>query len=406
MKQNQSKKDLIFKCKTYGITIFLVIAASITFYFLIDKPNNILGFVSDVFSILSPIITGLIFAFLLNPLMVFYQKYLDKLLSKKSKNPDLSLKFSKYTSISLALLTGILTVTVLIILIIPNLIKSITQLSADLPEKIQTWIVWLDNIIPNNLIDLAQTKITDYLSTWFSEDFFGTVDIAAGYFATGMVSIYNFIFDVLIGLIVSFYILSGKEYFKRILNKILCVFFKKETILNIITIVKDSNRLFANFIVGKLLGAVIMGIMCFIGMTIFKMPYPLLISSIIGVTNVIPYFGPFIGTIPTAFLIFLDTPLTAVYFVIMILVLQQIDCNLIEPRILKESLGISSFWIIFSIMLFGGLYGLAGMLFGAPVFAVIYNIISRFLKKRLERKGLPTNDEAYLDISNIYTEEE
>lgn len=399
---SDKQKELIFKCKSYGITIFLVVAASLTFYFLIDKPDNIIGAVTNVFSILSPVITGIVFAFILNPIMMFYRKYFDKWFCKKTKNKSRSLKISKYLSIILSILTALAIIISIIMLLIPNLIKSITELSYDLPAKFQAGLVWLDAQIPDSVMTIAQDKITAYFNNWVSKDLLGTIDVAAGYFATGMISVFNFFFDFIIGLVVAFYTLSEKEYFKKITNKILCVFFKKNTVLDIVNIARDSNKLFTNFIGGKLLGSMIMGIMCFIGMTIFRMPYALLISSIIAVTNLIPYFGPFLGTIPCAILLLLDKPIIAIYFVILITVLQQIDCNIIEPRILKESLGISSFWIIFSIMLFGGLYGIFGMFFGAPIFAIIYRIISLFLKRKLISKDLPEDDEAYKKIENIY----
>ena len=393
-------KELWHKCLTYGATAFLVIAASITFYFLIDQPSAVLGFIKEIVSILTPIIAGMIIAFLLNPFMLFYEKLFRKIFKNKTK-VEVAVK---YLSITASLISGLLIIAVIFAIIIPNLISSITQLTADLPRKAQSLFVWLGDKIPSDILKTAETRVLNYINTLLSDDLLKSFDFAAGILTSGVVGAYNVFITLVVGIIVSFYILASKNYFKRISQKILCVLFKKNTVLEIVEVSKESHRIFTNFIVGKIIDSLIVGILCFIIMSITRLPYALLISFIVGVTNIIPFFGPFIGAIPSTFLILLDTPIKALYFVIFIIILQQFDGNILGPRILKDSLGISSFWVVFSIMLFGGLFGIIGMIIGAPLFAIIYNIIGRYINKRLAIKGYPADDENYVDVSKSFKE--
>ena len=399
MKDKFFDKELWKKCRTYGITAFLVVAACITFYFLIEKPDNILGAITTITSTLSPIITGLIIAFLLNPIMLFFESAFTKLLSNKNNSKINKPKLIKYSSIICAILSGIAIVTIIIMIIIPNLVNSISDLITGLPNKASPVIEWLNSTLPKDAVKAVYGQINAYLNNLVPTDILKSFEATAGYFASGVVGIYNFIFNVTVGIVVSFYVLSSKDYFKKILQKLMCILFKKNTVIEIVSTAKTSYRIFTNFIVGKLIGSVIIGVVCFIGMLILGIPYALLISFIIAITNIIPFFGPFIGAVPSTILILLDTPIKAVWFVIFIIVLQWFDGNVLEPRILHDSLGISSFWVVFSIMLFSGLFGMLGMLIGAPLFAVIYNIVCKYVNRKLESKGLSINKEDYTDVT-------
>lgn len=392
-------RDLLHRCLTYGLTAFLVVAASITFYFLIDQPSSVLGLIKKIFSVLTPITSGMIIAFLLNPMMLFYEKIFVKISKKRIKNEAKAAKLVKYLSITSALISGLLIIGIIFAIIIPNLVASISELTVDIPRKAQSMFIWLGDIIPADILKIAEEKVLSYINTMLSDDLLKSFDFAASVLTSGVMGVYNTFINIFVGIIVSFYVLSSKDYFKRVFQKLLCVIFKKNTVLEIVVVSKDSHRIFTNFIVGKLIDSLIIGILCFIIMSITGFPYALLISFIVGVTNVIPFFGPFIGAIPSTFLIFLDTPIKAVYFVIFIVLLQQFDGNILGPRILKDSLGISSFWVVFSIMLFGGLFGVIGMIIGAPMFAIIYNIIGRLVNKRLQAKGYPSEPEEYTDLS-------
>ena len=391
--------DLILKCKAYGITAFLAIGASILLYYLIGNLSDIKDFILKFISVIAPILTGLIIAFVLNPVFIWLQKRCDPIITKKAKNKDKALRVSKYLCILLSILFGVAVVTVILLIIIPNVISSITELTTDMPQKIKIAFDWLSDRIPEDISITLQNKLTSTIEKLLSEDLFKSFETTALLFASGMKGLYNVFINIVVGIIISFYALNSKDHFKRIAQKLLCVIFKKETVCEIVITAKQSHKIFTNFIVGKLLDSLIIGIICFLAMLILGLPYALLISFIVGVTNVIPFFGPFIGAIPSAILIFLHTPVKALVFLLMILVLQQLDGNVIGPRILRGGLGISSFWVVFSIMLFGGFFGLFGMLIGAPLFAIIYNIVNKFVNKKLKQRGLSLNSNTYNDIT-------
>lgn len=399
LKHGDSDGNLLLKCKLYGITAFAVIAASVAFYFAIERNANIFGFLGSIISAIAPIITGFIIAFLLNPVVIALEKLFNKRVFLKLKNRKFAEKLSKYLSIALSIIFMLGVITVIFLIIIPNLVSSISELSADLPDKAKNAYIWLRDFVPQDILTKIETKTVEYLNKILTTDLFKSFEITASYFASGMKGIYNFLINVTVGIISSFYILSGKNYFKKISQKILCIFFSKKAVFNIVSTAKKSHKMFTNYIVGTLLDSLIMALLCFIGMSIFSLPYAPLVSFTVGVTNIIPFFGPFIGAGLSVVLIFLNSPIKALYFIIMIIVLQQIDGNIICPRVMHSSLGISPFWVVFSIMLFGGLFGIIGMIIGAPLFAVIYNIVSSLVNGKLKKKGYPTDDEFYKDIT-------
>ncbi|MCI8687475.1 MAG: AI-2E family transporter, partial [Lawsonibacter sp.] len=202
--------------------------------------------------------------------------------------------------------------------------------------------------------------------------------------------------DLLIAVIVSVYLLARKDIFAAQSKKIVYSIFRTDVADLLVGEIRSAYRIMSGFINGKLLDSLIIGIICLICCNLFQFPYPALIAVIIGVTNIIPFFGPFIGAIPCGLLIFLSSPIQAVYFAIFILVLQQFDGNILGPKILGDSTGLASFWVLFSILLFGGLFGFAGMVLGVPVFAMIYSVISRLTAYGLRSRGLPQETEDYL----------
>ena len=205
----------------------------------------------------------------------------------------------------------------------------------------------------------------------------------------------------MIGVIVSVYVLFSKEKFVSQTKKTVYAVFSTRNANAILHLTRKSNEIFGGFIIGKIIDSAIIGVLCFIGISILRMPYVMLVSVIVGVTNVIPFFGPYIGAIPSAVLIMLADPLKGVYFVIFIFLLQQLDGNFIGPKILGNSTGLSAFWVIFSILLGGGLFGFPGMLMGVPTFAVIYYIVQTIVNRRLENKNLPTQSDFYDELSYV-----
>ena len=258
-------------------------------------------------------------------------------------------------------------------------------------------------VMARNLLE----KGSDALQNWIKQDLLTKVNEVMSNLTVGIINFVSEILNFLIGLIVSVYILFSKETFSAQSKKIVYAVLRTDHANMILHLTKKSNEIFGGFIIGKMIDSIIIGILCFIGTSILKMPYAMLVSVIVGVTNVIPFFGPYIGAIPSAVLIALADPMKGIYFLIFILLLQQFDGNILGPKILGNSTGLSAFWVIVSILLGGGLFGILGMLFGVPTFAVVYYIIKLLLDNQLEKKKLPTdsdcyNGDSYVDNDGTY----
>lgn len=389
-----------------GIVCFLVIAASVIFFFLLFRMTTIRHFVKNILNILAPIIFGIAFAYILNPIVGFFERQLREAFLPKVKNQDKAKSVIRYICIFIALLIAMFAVYILGSLIIPQLYVTIVGIIKDLPANVRLMSDWVENLrisneVVSDYINQIIEKSSEYLERWAQGDLLKQLNTWAGYFATGVISFLNVIKNLIIGLIVSVYVLSSKEKFCAQGKMIVYAIFNHQVANEIIDIFRQSNRIFSGFIVGKIIDSTIIGILCFIGLSVLKMPYTLLVSVIVGVTNVIPFFGPYIGAIPSALLILVASPIHALYFIIFILVLQQIDGNIIGPKILGDSTGLSAFWVVFSILLGGGLFGLVGMLIGVPTFAVIYYIISRIISYLLDKKHLRQTSDEYECIESI-----
>ena len=261
-------------------------------------------------------------------------------------------------------------------------------------------MAWGQRFLENNpnaeriLSEMLERYYQDGID-WLKTTLQPQVETAITAVTGGFLGVFNFLKNLLVGVIVSVYLLATKEGFAATGCKMVYSFFPEKRAAQIIRGVKEVNRIFSGFFRGKLLDSLIIGILCFIGSSILNFPYTPLISVVVGVTNVIPFFGPFLGAIPCAFLILLDSPIKCLYFIIFIIVLQQFDGNILGPKILGDSTGISSFWVIVAILVGGGLWGILGMFVGVPLFACIYTAVRRYTAWRLEQKGLPTHSKYY-----------
>ncbi|MBQ5777739.1 MAG: AI-2E family transporter, partial [Oscillospiraceae bacterium] len=299
-------------------------------------------------------------------------------------------------SIFIVLILALFLVALVIYSIIPQLIDSVTTLARNADSYIRTVNQFIDKFsarfnlnsdIFEGILGSSQElfkKITQYFSSALPKIFDFSLSVGSG--------ISNFI----IGFILSIYMLNGKERFSALFKKLMYALLPEKTVKKIINLAKYTHSTFGNYLTGQLLDAAILGIICFILMSIFGMEYALLISMTVAITNIIPFIGPFIGAIPSAFILLMVQPSKVIWFIVMILVLQQIDGNLLAPKIVGKTTGLSSFWIIFSILLGGGLFGIAGVLLAVPTFSVIHLILNRYIKKRLSEKNLPTGTKDYL----------
>ena len=239
------------------------------------------------------------------------------------------------------------------------------------------------------------------MEDWLRADLVTAMGNVVTAITTGVIDAVMFIFNLLVGIVVAIYVLIDKEKFLGESKKLVYTLFKAETGDSIIDTARHGHKIFGGFLYGKILDSAIVGLITFIVLTILKTPYSLLVSVIIGVTNIIPFFGPFIGAIPSAILILLADPLQGLYFIIFVIILQQVDGNIIGPKILGNTTGISEFWVTFALLLFGGIFGFLGMIIGVPAFAVIYYVIVQLMNKKLTLKGLPTESAIYREAENM-----
>ena len=397
-----------------GMTAFLVIVAGVLFFFAMYRFATIMEGVKKMISILSPVIMGFVFAFLLNPIVKKVEKLVASLVGKLIKKEELSRKIARTIGIFVALVIAMLIIVALINMIIPELYRSIRDLVVTLPKEIHLLSEKINTMLEGNsaLDKFFKTLIlssNNYIEEWISTDLLKWVqnDLLAqtGNFVTsvtaGVVNVVKGIMNLLIGVIISVYLLFSKEKFMRQSKKVIYALCKPKKANLVLHIGRKANEFFSGFIIGKIIDSAIIGVLCFIGVSIFKMPYALLVSVIVGVTNVIPVFGPYIGAVPCAILILLVDPMKGLGFIVFIILLQQLDGNVIGPKILGESTGLSPFWVVFSILVAGGLFGIPGMIVGVPTFALIYYIIKLFVQQKLEAKNLPIDTDEYTDKNHV-----
>ena len=389
-----------------GMTAFIVIAAGLLFFFVLLRFSNISEFFGKIANVTLPIVYGFVIAFLLNPIMKFIERNLYKPLSKMISNQTAVKKICKACGVFGAMVLGVLIIVALLNMLIPELYKSISGLVVSLPRDIERWITQLNamgegDTTVQKMIQAALIQGSEWLEEWVKTDLLAQSDVLLGKVTGGVISVVNTLVDILVGVMASIYILFSKEKFISQAKKIIYAFMKPKRANILIHIGRKANEIFTGFIIGKIIDSAIIGVLCFIGMSILRLPHVLLVSVIVGVTNVIPVFGPYIGAIPGVILIFLVNPLQGLYFALFILALQQLDGNVIGPAILGDSTGLSPFWVIFSIVVGGGLFGVMGMIVGVPTFALIYYVFRMFLKQKLEHKNLPTETEAYSDASYV-----
>lgn len=379
-----------------GMTLFIVVVSCIIFYFTILRFNVIAGKIGQILSILKPIVYGIALAYLLNPIVDKVEKVFAKYCRKYFKKEESFKKTSRTVGIISSLIFAFLIIFALLNMLIPELYKSIMGLVASFPTLLENGIERLNQLqhsefISNDMFKEVLVKASEALGKWVETDLLSyTNEIMSG-----VLNIFGEVLNFLVGICAAVYLLTNKEQFLGQCRKIIYAVFPAKKANILLHICRKSNETFGGFIIGKIIDSAIIGVLCFIGVSLLKMPYVVLVSVFVGVTNVIPYFGPFIGAIPCAILILLVDPLKGVYFAIFILLLQQLDGNVIGPKILGDSTGLSAFWVLFSILLFGGLYGVVGMIVGVPAFAMIYYVVKLYVKQKLETKELPSGTEFY-----------
>ena len=375
------------KYTTICVYTFILLSSLGILYLSISHLGELINKVDDIVKILQPFIIGFAIAYLLNFILKFYENKVLKKVKIKSK---------RGVAILLTYITLFFILSLFIKFVLPQLIDSVVGLINDIPIYINNTSIYGYNLLQNLNID------EEYLNI-IMKNFNGFVDFIIK-FTTNLIpvlgrllaTIASSIWNVILGLIISIYLLIDKDKLCALNKKMTYAILPEVAANKVIEITHMSNVTFGKFLSGKILDSFIIGVLTFLVLTIFKMPYILLISVIIGITNIIPFFGPFIGAVPAFIIILFISPTQALWFLLIILVIQQIDGNIIGPKILGNSIGISAFWILFSILIAGKVLGVLGMIIGVPLFAIVYSIIKDVIEVSLKKKGLKSETKDYM----------
>ncbi|MBQ5318558.1 MAG: AI-2E family transporter [Oscillospiraceae bacterium] len=396
------KIDINKKYNTISVYCIFTFAVCLALVLLCIKSSVIGGYISEFFRVIAPVTWGIVIAYICNPLMKSFEKLFAKLIEKKKPHPKINRCLSIFVSLSLLIAVIVALLTVIIIQVrdsIMEILYNIPTYISQIEVFITKWLGDYPEVVNyfESQLETIQPKLIEYANNMLES--LGDLSVKL---KDGAIVFLVALKDFVIGFIVAIYLLYSKETFAAQARKIVYAIFPRGMSKTVLRISSKANYTLSGFLSGKLLDSFIIGLLCFICMTIMKMEFVALISVIIGVTNIIPFFGPFFGAIPSAFLLLITTPKQVIPFVIFIFILQQFDGNILGPKILGDSTGLTPFWVMFAIFVGGGLFGFAGMVLGVPVFAVIYALISEFVAYLLKRKRLSHRTEDYIDfdISN------
>ena len=399
----ENKNDIYFK---WGLTAVAVIVIALVISLIFSKLGPIATAISTIISTVSSVLYGVVMAFLMAPVYDRIGIWVGEILSSLFPKWKKSDKYAKMIATLACLVILILVVFALIMMIIPELVNSITNVISYAPSGTQNLEAWLKDILNKNpnlekLIIGNYLDISERLSDIATTTVLPNVNTYIKNLSSGVINALGVVVNIIIGLMVMMYLLNMKTTLASQAKKIVYAVAGVKIGNEIVTEARYIKNMFEKFIVGKIIDSIIIGIINYVFMAIIHMPYALLISVVVGVTNVIPFFGPFIGAIPSIILLLLISPVTALQFAVWILVLQQVDGNIIGPKILGQTTGLPSFWVLFSILLFGGLFGIVGMIIAVPTWAIIYRTISRLSEHFLKKKGLEPDSKHYMDLYHI-----
>lgn len=385
-----------------GITAFCVLMAVLICGFIFFNFDVVTAAFGKLNSALTPIYIGLVIAYLLSPMVNGMERMVFIPLLRKINKTDKRVRaFARGISIVLVLVLAAAVIFWLSMLVVPEVVDSITNLADNLPDYYRNTLQVANDIgkkhpeIAQYMKESTNTVYTQ-VRNWVQNDLLPASTEILSSVSDGLLSALGMLLNVVIGIIVSIYLMAGKERFCAQAKRLLYTIFSEKRANRILSFGKDINWSFAKFFSGKIIDSIIVAIITFIALSIANIPYTALISVLVGVTNIIPFFGPYIGAIPSALLVFLASPFKGVVFLILIIIIQQVDGNIIGPKIIGESVGLESFWILFSILVFGSLFGLIGMICAVPVFSVLYKTVKRWSHRRLEKKGFPAETNSYL----------
>lgn len=391
----------------------IVIAAAVVilFYFCVKRYSGLAEGIRNLLKLLEPLLIGFAMAFLMNPIMkLFERQFLKQFLPGSKDEKKTRVRVRTWSSIlSLLILIGV--IVVLLVSVIPQFYSTATYLADNIDKQLIGVMQWADELTKgkfhaqiaaaenNKAVDDFVNKVVDIVRNYLH---LGEENEIVSTLTTWGMSIGKTLVNILLGIIVSVYVLVSKERFKMHTKMLIYGIFPPKGANVVMDISRKARDVFYGFIIGKLIDSLIIGVICYFSMLILRFPYPVLCSVIIGFTNIIPVFGPYIGAIPTTIIIFLTDPVQGIYFLIFVIVLQQVDGNIIGPKILGDSTGISAFWVVFAIVVFGGMFGFFGMLLGVPTVALLYYIGGKVAHWMLKKRGIDdSSPQSYLTLDHV-----
>ncbi|HAG70467.1 MAG TPA: AI-2E family transporter [Lachnospiraceae bacterium] len=392
-----------------GILGVICTCICIGFYFLMKNGAESLFYLKNrAINILLPFIDAIVIAFILNPVMMSLETRVVEPLFKKIKGFNPSRNLCRGVSILLSLILFFLIVIGLISLIVPQLIESIQSIILRMPSYLSSLNNMLSDLLRNNkeideLFNTYSVRLSDYLTREIIPTIQSFISSLSGTIFSSVFVFFSGALKFIIGIIICTYLLYKKEIYLAQAKKTIYAYCSPERANDIINNLRFANRTFGGFLTGKLFDSLIIGILCFICISIMRIPYALLISCVVGVTNIIPYFGPFLGAVPSALILLMIDPMKSIIFAVFILILQQVDGNIIGPKILGDSTGLPGIWVIFSITIFGGIFGVFGMVIAVPIFSIIYAAFKANLESKLKKKNMPSDTDFYIR-SDYYPE--
>ncbi len=388
----------------WGLTAVCVIGTVLLLYDVVFRESIVMNYAGKLLDILAPVLYGAAMAYLLAPLVNWFERII---LRRRGRTPS---RWRRAISVLLTWVVVLALLYALFSVLVPELYASVLQLANNARGyyyKVYGWVIHMLESNPDFAVkatEVINEYYTDALA-WINVNLVPQLQTAALAVTGGVLGVFAFLKNLLLGVIISVYLLAGKESFAAGGCKLCYTLLSEDRAALFIRGVKATDRIFAGFVRGKLLDSLIIGVLCFFFSSLFEFPYAPLVSVVVGVTNIIPFFGPFLGAIPSAFLILLDSPIKCLYFIIFVLALQQFDGNILGPRILGDSTGISGFWVMVAILVGGGLWGVAGMFLGVPICACIYAGIRFFSDSRLKKKGLPVSAASYATHQPVWPED-
>ena len=392
--------------RAIGVTAFLVIAASMLFYFLLFRTRTLGDVIGKIFAVFSPIIFGFIIAYILNPQMIVVEKIIYKLMMRTKYVPGRKRKKAiRLFCALLVLFIDLMIIYGIVSSIVPELIHSIQNIILNFQDYADNVNKFINETFHNPEIDEKTSQIIETVVTnvqnWFNSVMSPRIQDLMGNVTSGVFGVVTFFKNFFIGIIISMYLLFAKEGMMARFRRFVYAFFPAEKGNRFFHSLRFADAKFGGFLIGKLIDSLIIGVICYICCLIMRMPYATLIAVVIGVTNIIPFFGPFIGAVPCAILVFVVSPIKSLVFIIFILCLQQFDGNFLGPRILGNSVGVSSYMVILSILIGGGFFGVPGMIIGVPLCAVIIAAVQTVILKKAKAKDLPGDLESYHYVKQI-----